>query len=98
MTPVRHALGALLLEQGFVSEAAQTYREDLKPGRHPGNVWALRGLASCLDTLKASGNASAQVCAECEIVAENLAAAQADADFEVRGSCACATHVWSAAL
>jgi hypothetical protein len=44
MTPVRHALGALLLEQGRVAEAAQAYREDLAPGRHPENVWALHGL------------------------------------------------------
>ncbi len=47
MQPARHALGALLLEQGHVDEAAAVYRADLK--RHPHNVWALHGLAECLD-------------------------------------------------
>jgi tetratricopeptide (TPR) repeat protein len=48
MQPVRHALGALLLEQGRVDEAAAVYRADLgldesapRVARHPDNVWAL---------------------------------------------------------
>ena len=32
MQPVRHALGALLLEQGRVAEAEAVYREDLGLG------------------------------------------------------------------
>ena len=48
MTPVRHALGALLLEQGHLADAEAVYREDLAPGRHPNNVWALHGLHACL--------------------------------------------------
>jgi tetratricopeptide (TPR) repeat protein len=47
MQPVRHALGALLLEQGRVAEAEAVYREDL--ARHPDNGWALTGLAECLE-------------------------------------------------
>src|SRR5262249_4570210 len=54
--PVRHALGALLLEQGRVAEAEAVYREDLGFGGslpraqiHPDNVWALRGLLDCLE-------------------------------------------------
>ncbi len=47
MQPARHALGALLLEQGRLTEAEQVYREDLK--RHPNNVWALQGLGECLE-------------------------------------------------
>ena len=47
MQPARHALGALLLEQGRVAEAESVYREDLH--RHPNNVWALHGLAECLE-------------------------------------------------
>ncbi len=47
MQPVRHALGALLLEQGGIDEAEAVYRDDLK--RHPGNGWALTGLAECLE-------------------------------------------------
>ena len=46
MQPARHALGALLLEQGHVEQAEVVYRTDLK--RHPKNVWALQGLAECL--------------------------------------------------
>ncbi len=47
MQPVRHALGALLLEQGRIDEAEVVYRDDL--ARHPGNGWALSGLAECLE-------------------------------------------------
>ncbi len=46
MQPARHALGALLLEQGRVADAEQVYRNDLQ--RHPKNPWALNGLAECL--------------------------------------------------
>ena len=58
MQPPRHALGALLLGQGRVEEAAGVYRADLglddtlvRSSQHPGNVWALRGYAECLDAL-----------------------------------------------
>jgi len=47
MQPARHALGALLLEQGEVQQAEAVYREDLK--RHPKNGWALHGLAEALE-------------------------------------------------
>jgi tetratricopeptide (TPR) repeat protein len=46
MMPVRHGLGALLLEAGRIEEAEQVYRDDL--AAHPDNGWALRGLAECL--------------------------------------------------
>ena len=56
MQPVRHALGALLLEQGRTAEAEAVYREDLGLGGalpraqiHPDNLWALRGLLDCLE-------------------------------------------------
>ena len=46
MHPPRHALGALLLEQGHVEEAAAVYSADLgldghisRPMQHPDNVW-----------------------------------------------------------
>jgi hypothetical protein len=98
MTPVRHALGALLLEQGRVAEAAHTYREDLAPGRHPGNVWALHGLASCLEILAAAGTEAEEACTtERESVVAQLQAAQADADVEIKASCACARLAWDAA-
>ncbi|HJR68304.1 MAG TPA: hypothetical protein VJ802_17880 [Gemmatimonadaceae bacterium] len=40
--PVRHVLGAALLELGRTAEAERVYREDL--ARFPKNVWAERGL------------------------------------------------------
>lgn len=44
--PVRHSLGAVLLEAGRPAEAEALYREDLK--RFPENGWALFGLAAAL--------------------------------------------------
>lgn len=56
MQPTRHALGALLLEQGHVEEAEAVYRADLgldgtlsRPCQHPSNIWSLRGLLECLE-------------------------------------------------
>jgi tetratricopeptide (TPR) repeat protein len=56
MQPTRHALGALLLEQGEYEEAEAVYRADLgldstlsRACQHPGNVWSLHGLHECLD-------------------------------------------------
>lgn len=55
MQPARHALGALLLEQGHFEEAEAVYRADLgldatlsRACQHPGNVWSLHGLHECL--------------------------------------------------
>ena len=55
MQPTRHALGALLLEQDRVEEAAAVYSADLgidtslpRALRHPGNVWASHGYHECL--------------------------------------------------
>ena len=55
MQPTRHALGALLLEQGRTEEAEAVYRADLgmddsvpRPSRHPNTVWSLHGLHECL--------------------------------------------------
>lgn len=47
MHPVRHALGALLLEQNEIEEAEEVYRADLK--LHPNNCWSLQGLSECLE-------------------------------------------------
>lgn len=46
MQPVRHALGALLTEQGRVAEAKEVFEKDLK--RYPNNLWSLRGLLRCV--------------------------------------------------
>jgi tetratricopeptide (TPR) repeat protein len=55
MQPTRHALGALLLEQGQAEEAEAVYRADLgldqtlsRACQHPGNLWSLHGLHECL--------------------------------------------------
>jgi tetratricopeptide (TPR) repeat protein len=55
MQPTRHALGALLLEQGRLDEAEAVYRADLgldetlaRACRHPDNLWSLHGLHECL--------------------------------------------------
>ncbi|HEX6374812.1 MAG TPA: hypothetical protein VFZ91_03735 [Allosphingosinicella sp.] len=45
--PVRHLLGAALLDAKRAAEAETVYREDLR--RQPGNGWALRGLALALE-------------------------------------------------
>lgn len=55
MHPPRHALAALLLDQGHAREAEQVYRDDLglsgtvqRCAQHPDNVWLLHGLVECL--------------------------------------------------
>jgi len=47
MLPVRHSMGALLMEAGEFAEAEKLYREDQV--RHPGNGWSLLGLNQALD-------------------------------------------------
>lgn len=44
--PVRHSLGAVLLQAGNAVEAERVYRDDLK--QHPRNGWALFGLEQSL--------------------------------------------------
>jgi tetratricopeptide (TPR) repeat protein len=89
MQPVRHALGALLLEQGRTAEAETVYREDLGLGGalpraqiHPDNLWALRGL---LDCLQRRGEL-----AEATLIRQRVDFAAARADQPVSVSCFCA--------
>jgi tetratricopeptide (TPR) repeat protein len=91
MQPTRHALGALLLEQGQVAEAESVYRADLglagqgsRAQVHPDNIWALRGLMDCL---RARG---AEDSAEGRLIRQRLDLAQARADLPVAVSCFCA--------
>ncbi|MGE3173825.1 MAG: hypothetical protein AB7O97_14460 [Planctomycetota bacterium] len=81
MMPVRHALGALLLEQGQVAEAERCYREDL--AHYPGNGWSLNGLAECLERRDAV--------AEAATVRAQFERAWADATVSICGSCFCRT-------
>lgn len=89
MQPTRHALGALLFEQGHIAEAEAVYREDLGLGGqlsratvHPNNLWSLRGLHDCL---KARGET-----VEIIQIKQQLDIAMARADSAVRASCFCA--------
>ena len=91
MQPTRHALGALLLEQGHVAEAEAVYREDLGLGGdlsraqiHPDNVWSLRGFNDCLTSR------GAQESFEGRLISQKLAMAEARADSKVGASCFCA--------
>lgn len=53
--PVRHLLGAALIEAKRPAQAEAVYREDLR--RHPNNGWALRGLAKALEAQGKKANA-----------------------------------------
>lgn len=88
MQPPRHALGALLLEQGRVEEAEAVYRSDLgydgklsRACQHFENVWSLHGLHECLmrrgDT------------AQTPLIKARLDLALARAEVPVRASCLC---------
>lgn len=88
MQPTRHALGALLLEQGRTEEAEAVYRADLglddtlaRANQHPNNVWSLHGYHECLERLRKT--------AEADALAPQLEAAISRADVLVRSSCAC---------
>lgn len=88
MHPPRHALGALLLEQGFPAEAEEVYRADLglskavqRCSQHQGNIWSLLGLVECLDIRGESE--------ELARVAGALEAAAALADPAITSSCFC---------
>jgi hypothetical protein len=72
--PVRHALGAMLLEAGKAAAAERVYREDL--ARFPMNVWGLVGLDR---SLTAQGKPDAGVRAD-------LAKAQAASEDKITSS------------
>ena len=88
MQPPRHALGALLMEQGHVEEASAVYRADLgidntlmRPAQHPDNIWALHGYVECLEK---QGND-----AEAALFRKKLEITQQAADVKVTSSCFC---------
>ncbi len=74
--PVRHSLGAVLLDAGRPAEAEKVYREDL--ARHRGNGWALFGL---MESLRAEGKA-----AEAAKVEKEFRKAWARADVQLTAS------------
>ena len=88
MQPVRHALGALLLEQDRLEEACDVYCIDLglDDSRalaypHPDNVWSLAGYHECLARLGRKE--------EARQIEQRLKLARARADTAVNASCFC---------
>ena len=88
MQPTRHALGALLLEQNRVEDAAAVYRADLgldatlsRACQHPDNVWSLHGYHECL--LRLDRNE------EADIIRNRLDLANGRTDVPVKSSCFC---------
>jgi tetratricopeptide (TPR) repeat protein len=81
MEPARHALGALLTEQGRSEEAVAVYEANL--ARYPNNGWALHGLAEGLRKLGRTE--------EADEAQERFQVAFADADITIPGSCFCRT-------
>jgi tetratricopeptide (TPR) repeat protein len=55
--PIRHSLGAVLMQDGRPAEAEQLYREDMR--RFPENAWSLQGLAASLRAQGRDGEADA---------------------------------------
>ncbi len=88
MHPPRHALGALLLEQGRVEEAECVYAADLglnddlnRCSQHPDNVWSLHGYVECLRRQQRDAQAAA--------IQPRLDAALASSDVHIGASCCC---------
>ena len=91
MHPPRHALGALLAEQGHVAQAEELYRADLGLGdalqrcaQHPDNVWALHGFVECL---RKRGDQE-----ELHVFEAKLARALDMTDMPITSSCLCRTR------
>jgi tetratricopeptide (TPR) repeat protein len=91
MQPTRHALGALLLEQGEVESAAAVYAADLglddtlaRACQHPNNVWSLHGYHECLLRLDRTDEAAQ--------LKPQLDRALAGADVQIKSSCFCRMH------
>lgn len=77
--PVRHALGATLMDARQFAEAEAVYRADLK--KHPENGWSLFGLA---ESLRAQGKS-----AEADAAEQRFKTAWQRADVKLTSSCYC---------
>jgi tetratricopeptide (TPR) repeat protein len=77
--PVRHALGATLMDAHLYAEAEAVYREDLR--RYPENGWSLYGLAR---SLKVQGKE-----AKAAVIMLRFKQAWKFADFKISSSCCC---------
>ena len=79
LIPVRHSLGASLLQAGRFTEAERVYREDL--ARLPENGWALWGLAQ---SLRLQGKEAEAVAAD-----GRFQKVWSKADVQIKSSCLC---------
>lgn len=86
MVPARHALGALLLEQGRIEDALKVYREDIALWKD--NMWGLLGISKCLER-----NDDKQDLKE---IKRKFAAASARADVKLDATCFCAAEAGAA--
>lgn len=77
--PVRHALGAALLQAGRFAEAETVFREDL--AKLPENGWGLYGLSRALALRKKAAQAAA--------VEKRFDAVWKQADLEIKSACLC---------
>ena len=84
MQPVRHILGALLLEQGHIEEAEQVYRDDISLWKD--NMWGLLGLKLCLE-------AKGDTTGELEKVTKLFTERSSRADIIPTRTCYCAQQV-----
>ena len=84
MQPVRHILGALLLEQGHIEEAEQVYRDDIALWKD--NMWGLLGLKLCLE-------AKGDTTGELEEVTKLFNERSSRADIIPTRTCYCAQQV-----
>lgn len=100
MHPPRHALGALLLEQGQIEEAQEVYETDLGlNGRlalckqNPENVWALHGLHECLKRQNPNQisrqNLQTGRNPDIKKIEASMQAASSYADIAISSSCFC---------
>jgi tetratricopeptide (TPR) repeat protein len=78
MIPIRHSLGANLMNAGRFADAEAVYREDLR--RLPENGWSLYGLAESL---------TAQKKPEAAATKAHFDKAWAKADIKINSSCLC---------
>jgi hypothetical protein len=92
MHPPRHALAALLAEQGHYGEAEEVYRDDLglsgniqRCAQHPDSVWALHGLAECLQKRGETTKLPS--------IQDKLSHALKLADVPITSSCMCRTNI-----
>ncbi len=77
--PIRHALGATLMQERRWADAEKVYREDL--ARLPDNGWSLYGLARALRMQDRA--------AEAEVAEARFETVWAQADTTLRSSCFC---------